>query len=1168
MIIGRFPGNSTVVNACRAGRSRMIAMLLTFAVVLGVSPAFAQTITGAIRGTVTDPTGAVVAGATVTATDVATGVSTSTVTDHRGDYSIQFLPIGEYTVSATKSEFSTSSIPTFGLQIDQIAKIDIKLQVGNASTTVKVSSSTSPILQTQNATLGTTISGLAMVNLPNNGLNYLFSTLFVPGAVNPSLASMAGSDGNERNSDWSGLPSFNGARGQNNDYVMDGIEINETLNNYSGYNPAPDSIQETRVVTGNADAEYGNVSGGEVLVVTRGGTNQYHGSLYEFFQNNNVGEANSYANKFSGVPLTPFTQNQFGGSVGGPILKNKLFFFGDYEGFRYHSGGQGSATVATADMRTGDFSELLTSQYGNVQLYNNQNGAGFSNATPYVNNQIPVNNPVAKFLFAPTNEDVYPLPNRAPIPGLGDLDNYVGSFKGQTLNNQGDIRVDYKIGPNDALMGRYTYGDAYDFVVKPLVPAIFPANNDYPFQSFVSSWVHTFSSSLVNEFRMGISRTVYNQNIPFDPSGVFGTGGNAKVGIPFPNQPYPGFTYMSFSSFESNFGTSGLVNLFHENNFTYGDNLTWEHGTHITKFGVQILRYQQNSFYPGNAGALGSFDYGGVYTQNPNVSQYGWGFADFALDEADGASVGGVAGPTGQRQYRNAYYVQDDWRILPNLTLNLGLRYAHDQPIYEVNNKEANLLGNFLANPNPLATGTQVIQYAGKNGASRALYNPYWWEFMPRVGFALQLSPRMVLRGAYGQTDDLEGTGTNLRLTQNPPFLHQFTNSPTPPSATSSGGAPLMVENGFNLSSGNISVNNTTFNAWFPNLRPALIQQFNLATQFLLSNHTSAQIGYVGELGQHLIVPEQLNQWPTPATGVLADGDCSGTIAAPAPFCGLVGNYGVVLATQSEGFSNYNALQATLHQMSYNGLEYTINYTWSRAMTNNAGFYGVPGVAESSSFYQNIYDPHGDYGPTGQDTRNALNATAIYSLPFGRGRKFGSDSSRLMDAVLGGWQLSGDAILYSGFPVSMYTSQNYYVNSFGAHAINFRPMHIRNRTTQHWFGTDPSAIPCLNVDSNGNTIDNKTCAYGPESYTGFGNAQNGSERAPGFRQIDLSAFKTFKIVGTQTLEVRGDAFNAFNISSYGAPDSTLTDYNTNRFGLIQSTLSTQRVIQVSMHYKF
>jgi hypothetical protein len=1150
-----------------------------FAVLLGVLPASAQTITGTVRGTVTDPSGRVVAGSKVTATDVATGVATSTVTNSTGLYNIQFLPIGTYNISVTARGFDMALVPAFSLEINQIAEIDIKLQVGSISTTVKVDSSTSPIMQTEDATMATTLSSSTLSNMPLNGLNFQSATLFVPGAVDPGLAALSGPEGTERAGvglDFAqNAPTFNGARGENNSFILDGVEMNETIADLAGYNPAPDAIQQMQIITGNASAEYGNVSGGEVLVVTKGGTNQYHGSAYGYYQSNTMGQANSWANNFADIPLEPYTQSQFGVTVGGPILKGKLFFFGDYLGFRWHTGGEKTGTVATPAMRTGDFSELLSPTYGGVQLYNNQpaNGKGYAGATPYNDNQITISNPVAKFLFA--NSVAYPLPNRAPLPGFLDLDNWTFTSKNWRENNQGDLRIDYKVGPKDSIMGRYTDGDAYD-ESGPIVSAAawIPSMDDYPFQNFVASWVHTISNSMVNEARLGVSRTVWRQSIPYDPSGIFGTDGDDKTGIPFPKQAFPGMTEMAFGSDESYPGTTAIVNLIYETNFHYGDDFTWQHGAHVTKFGAQALRYDQNYYYPGNDGALGNFTYGGGYTADPLVGMAGYGFADFLLDQAASASVGTVPGDMGNRQYRLAFYAQDDWKFRHNLTVNLGLRYAYDQPMYEVNNKEATL---DLSNP---SAGPAAIEYAGVNGNNRALYNPYYWQFMPRVGFAWQIMRRFVLHGGYGITDDLEGSGVGLRMTQNPPFTSLFSYSPVSPTVSSNGGGPMLAENGFTIpSNGTASVAlPTNYTAWDPNLRASDVQQYNLALEYLINGSTSAQVAYVGEVGQHLIMYRQDNQWSTPLTGKISPNDCSGTIEPAAPWCTLVGNTGSVFVTGAEAISNYNALQAQLrHRASANGLEYTINYTWSRAMTDfNGGFWGVGAVAEGSGEAQNAHDPMGNYGPAGYDTRQSLNANGVYQLPFGRGRKFGlghmSNAFGVVDGVLGGWQLSGDAILYTGFPLGMGTPENYNVNGGGALPIHFRPMKIVHRTVQNWFGTDPSAVPCTTLNSDGSTYDNGVCAYGVESELGFGTSRPGTERAPGFRQVDVAAFKTFTIKGSHTLELRGEAFNVGNLASYAPPiSSTLTSYTTgtnSTFGRIEGTNSSPRQIQVSMHYGF
>ncbi len=1134
-----------------------------------VTCAPAQTITGRITGSVLDASGAVVPEASVTATNSGTGVTSSTRSDQSGIYNFQFLPIGSYTVSASAQGFQKTSVGPLALEIDQIARVDFKLAVGQVSTTVNVAPEAGAALQTQNSTLGSTVTSNTIENLPLSGLNFQVAGVFVPGAVLPRFDLEGGSSGFERDTSPATLPSFNGNRQQGNNYIMDGVEINETTNNLVGYNPAPEAIQEMRTITGNADAEYGDVNGGEMILVTKGGTNGFHGSAYEYYENQAL-TANLWSNNNHPVPIPKgvFHQNQFGVTFGGPIKKNKLFFFVDYFGTQNISAGTATASVATAKMRTCtpnggvttcDFSELLATP--GVQLYNpavsatNPTG-GWTNASPYSNDQIPLNNPVAAYLF--THPDIYPMPNRTPDPGTPDRNNYGASTSGVVKNNQGDIRVDYAMTQKDSLVFRYSDGDAYDLSPRVVLPITFPTNNDYPFHGGVVNWVHTFSPSLVNQARAGMSRIQWFNGIPTDSTGKFGKSGNATVGIPF-TQSYAGFSQINLSSSESNVGTAAVVQDFLDNVFNYGDDLIWQHGKHTTKFGVQIARYQQNNYYAGNYGANGQFLYGGYYTANPNApvkgTGAGYGFADFVLDQAYQTDVGGVAGPTGQRQYRDAYYVQDDWKVLPNLTLNLGMRYGYDQPIYEVNNKEVNVdvskasqctAANSSANP--------CLQFAGVNGNSRALYNAYYEEWMPRFGFAWQFLPKVVLRGGYGITDYMEGTGANLRPTLNPPFFSQFVNAPATPAGTSPGN-PLSIANGFS-NAGQAAI--TQYNAWDKNLRPTAVQQFNLTNQFLLTANTTAQVGYVGELGQRLIVPASPNQWTKPNVGTTA------------PFYNLVGSGGYVVLTVSEAVENYNALQAVLRHQQSNGLEYTLNYTWSKSMTNNPGFYGVSGVDVASAYWQNYDDPHADYGPSGFDTRQSLNGTAVWQLPFGRGRKFGSGWNRGVDEALGGWKLSGDTILHTGFPVNMTGSNNGGFHARTARANQYRRLRVVNQSVQHWFGTDLSANPCTGPD-------NGVCAYGNEQTGQFGSARvDNGPRAPGYRIVDLSLFKTFPIVESQNLTFRVDTFNVGNIASYAAPAfvsaangvSAANWPNNSVEGQITSTLSPARQLQLSLLYRF
>jgi hypothetical protein len=1094
--------------------------------------ASAQTITGSVRGIVTDPSGAVVKDAQVGVTNTATGVISNTVSDRNGLYDFPFLPIGTYTIRVTAPGFDTASEGPFRLEIDQIATVNMKLQVGQASTTVNVDSELSPILNAENATLGLTLSSETIANIPLNGPNFSTLTQFLPGSVSPEPTGFTGSNSIERNTSASDVPSFNGNRQQTNNYLLDGADINESFSDDIGYNPSPQAIEQIKVITANADAEYGNVNGGAVLLSTKSGTNRFHGSAYDYLENDNL-DANTWANNFSGVQKNSYTQEVFGATFGGPVIRNRLFFFGDYEGVRYHTGGAGTASVAPESFREGDFS-LLDSK--NIQLYDSQN-----NFAPFVGNQnVPIKSPVAQFLFA--HPEAYPLPNRTATDGIAQND-YLGYQKSYIGNNQGDVRVDYTLDSKDTIMGRYSMGDAYDGVAHSVLPISFPAADDYPVHSVVLNWTRVFSNSLVNEARASFTRLGYGNTNLVDPTGLFGDTGNSKVGIPGA-QTYVGFSEQDMTNGTvGSFGTTAGVYSKRDNNYIYSDNVTWQHGTHITKFGAQFIRYQQNNFDPGNDGTLGLFEYSGQFSGSPAQGESnGYPFADFVLDYSSYAGVGGVRGYTGQRQWRDAYFVQDDWKVRPNLTINLGVRYEYDQPIYEVNNKEVNVN---LADP---SLGTAGLEYAGQNGNSRALYNPVYTNFMPRIGFAYQPTPRLVVRGGFGTTVTLEGTGSSLRLTQNPPYECSFTAQAITPT-TAAGGQPLQVVNGFSTAAGNVSVSNTQYYAWSQNLRPSYMQEFSLTTEYEINDNTSFQAGYVGETGQHMIVPIDGNQWTSPCSS-----QCTN-----APFYNLVGQTGAVDITASEAMSNYNALQTVVRHRQSNGLEFTVNYTYAKSLTDNPGFYGVPGVNGPSPYWENAYNPKADYGPSGFDLRHNLSATGIYELPFGHGKQFGSSWNSLVNETLGGWKLAGSGSLHTGFPITIDGPNNANSNAYAARANQYQPLKVIDRSVQDWFGTDPSAVPCTGAYNN-------ACAYGPELPNTFGTAGVGTERGPGYREMDLSLFKTFVFTESgQSVDFRSDFFNAFNIASYSDPSNSISSTN---FGQITSTRSPQRQIQFSARYHF
>ena len=511
--------------------------------------------------------------------------------------------------------------------------------------------------------------------------------------------------------------------------------------------------------------------------------------------------------------------------------------------------------------------------------------------------------------------------------------------------------------------------------------------------------------------------------------------------------------------------------------------------------------------------------------------------ADFILDRSSDAGVGAVTGRTGQRQWRDGIYAQDDWKVFPNLTINLGLRWEFDQPIFEVNNKQANL-----------NLQTTAIELAGVDGNSRALYDPVYTQFQPRVGFAWQIMPRLVVRGGYGISSYLEGTGANLRLTQNPPFHKDFEEVGVSPSTTDGvydSGLYYQAANGFPTT----AVPTTTFYAWPKDLKPSNTQEFSLTTEYQVARNSTFQVGYVGIIGRHLTDPFWGNQ-------SLAPGEAG-------PYDDVVGTGGIVKITQTESNSSYNALQAVFRQRITAGLELTANYTYSKSLTDDIGFYGVSN--ESGQYYQqNAYDMKDEWGPAGMDTRHNLTVTGVYDLPFGRGRQFGANMNRIVDEVVGGWKLGGADVYYSGFPVTAssnaYYSSRVFAYTGAARPNLLRPFKTPGKSINAYWGTAVQQDYCASDTDDG------TCIFQEQSDNAFGALRPGFLRGPSFQNIDMSVSKTFDIWHEQRLEFRANFFNAFNIADYAGPDSLISDGS--NFGKITGTINNNRSTQLVLKYVF
>ncbi len=1107
--------------------------------------AIAQKVTGSITGVVTDPSGAVIAGASVVATNLDTGVNTTATSNGQGLYRIELLPVGRYQLAINATGFESATVPPFDLEALQTATVNLKLTLGSSATTVSVSAA-APILNTSDPSLSSTFTSNTIQSFPLNGLDFSALTLYVPGAV--TTAGTQGTTSIERSTYYTDSVNLNGNRAQANNYTLDGIDLNETFNNLISYSPAPESLAEIKVLTANSPVEFGNVNGGGVASVLKSGTNRFHGSAYGLVQDYRL-NANTFAhnNQTPRIPISPYSQDQFGGSFGGPIKRDKLFFFVDYLGSRNHSGGTGTASVLTQAERNGDFSVLLQGS-NPIQLYDPEN-----NFAAFVRNRgVTVVNPVAKFLIA--NPALYPLPNATPTDGI-TANNYQAPTRSYAANNQGDIKIEWDPREKDKVTGFFSISTAFNGSVAVL-PITFPGINLYPTKVTGANWVHTFSPTLLNSVRIGFTRTNWKQGFPIDTTGQFGITGNQKVGITFPDQQYNGFTYQSINGGISGVGTPAFDGGLIDNTFSYIDNLTWARGRNLVTIGGQALRYENNYPTSNNNGYLGSLDYSGNFTSNPSASNAGgYGAADFLLDRVSGAAATLSSVNVGQRQWRAAGFINDDYKLTPNLTINLGVRYEYDQPWEEENNKTGNI---------DEATGQVLYAVRVPAGApagsgicsNRGCYNANYTQILPRLGFAFQANQRFVVRGGYGATSFLEGNSSNQRLTSITPFIQAVdvtVVAPTPGKP----GTPRTAEQGF--AGGTVS-GSGTFNVYPKNIQPAYVQEWNLTTEYALDRSLSLQVGYLGEQGQHIEDYGNLNQY-------LVNGDQNSAPYYNNQYIGVNSPVGIgnasLLVTESRAASNYQALQAVLRQRESHGLEFTLNYTYSKSLTNSLGNYAL-NVNGFSGAFQNYYDSAADFGPSGYDVAHNLSWTGVYALPVGHGKEFLSGVNRWVDEAVGGWKFAVAGVAYSGFPETLTTNINNNSNSFGnARPNQYRKLKVVGRTLQNYFGTDPSATPCLTPG-----VDNGVCAFGVPAPNTFGTGRNGNFRGPGYVNVDTSAFKDFHLTESHTLGFRFDAFNAFNILSPGNPDVGINDTSFGQIVQQNSIRSQERRLQFSLHYGF
>ena len=1124
-------------------RAAAVGLLFLLAAVA----ALGQADQGAITGEVLDPSGAVVANAQVRLTNTDTGLVLQGHADNSGVFTFSPVKIGNYQLSATAPGFATTTQQNLHLDVQQRLAVNIQLKTGATTETVEITAAP-PLMQSEEASVGQVMSTRVINETPLNGRNWVFIAQLTAG-----VAPANGARGQGK-----GDFNANGQRAEQNNFILDGVDNNtdvvDFLNGASFIvRPPPDALSEFKVQTGDYSAEFGHSAGAVVNATLKSGTNQIHGSMWEYLRNNDFDAQDWDA---TGVPS--YHQNQFGATLGFPIFKNKLFFFGDLEANRVLFQETQTVTVPTALMRTGDFSELLdTSLTGAahpIQLYepNSANPAAhLGSACGNPNNVMCASeiDTVAQNIL-----NMYPLPN---IGGGVTTNNYVAERPTVDNTFQYDGRLDWNMSAKDQMFSRYSYLNEPQNHPGPLGPVLDGGNfsDDGRFldigQNFAFSETHIFTNTLTNEVRFGYNYGhfgFFQSNIDNNVAPGLGLGG-----IPF-GPLNGGLPYVNISGI-SHFGSPQFyVSNEYENVFQVLDNVSKIKGNHALKFGVNFQHIRFSTEQPTQP--RGTYTFNGLYTSdpantNPNTVNSGYGVADFLANQMNSAAISNLFN-TDDVRWDRSVYAQDDWKATSKLTLNLGLRYEYPQSYRDLYGHQAAYYPT-----GPLTPGSGSAVYliptqsenaplgpvfpallAADNITLKYSSNPYLigqdrYNFAPRVGFAYRVTDRLVVRGGYGIFyGGVESTGYYPNLGENFPFEFD-SNFPAP--SCSLGNCP---SNGFTLESGfTNAINAGLLNAIStpalrgsdPKVKTPYSQQYNLSTEYGITNNMVATLSYVGSGSRHLqVFPD-----PNSALELLPVG---ANISPARPFP----DFGGTAYTSYTGISNYNSLQAKLERRFTNGLSFLASYTYSHTLDDAPTPLGSTG--DSGYRGTNLVPIRDDYANSPFDVRHRMTFNGNYELPVGHGRRFANQSGPL-DYIIGGWSSSLTFRAQTGEP---FTVTSDITTANGASAFPFLvgdpfkgggtpdasnpgvacPAKVRTRS--NWYNPCAFANPPA-----GSTITSPV--IGSAAALPFLGTHRNQIYGPGYERIDMSLFKNFHIYHESVLQFRADIFNLFNTPSWGNP---------------------------------
>jgi len=1083
---------------------------------------YAQFEAGTVLGTIRDPSGAVVPNCKVTLENVNTGVSNSAVTDTNGNYEFVNQHPGTYRVRAEGAGFQTAVAEPFQLAVNARQRVDFALQVGQASEKVTVTG-TATLLETETSSRGQVINQSAIEQLPLNGRAYADLTLLSPGVAKSAL---------ENQTDASRDASFNvnGQRSEQNNFMLDGLDNNAYGTSNQGFSNQviqanPDALAEFKVETNNYSAEFGRASGAVINATLKSGTNQIHGELWEFFRNTVI-NAQGFFKPVGGGSL-PFNQNQFGAALGGPIKKDKLFFFGDYEGFRRVSHPIQFATIPTTTMAGGDFSAF------NTPIVNPTTGA------QYPDGKIPAS------AFTPLASAVL---KALPAPNLpGNSNNYESAPGDTFFNDKGDIRGDYYVSHSLNLFARYSQMDLRIFNPDSIPNPVSTSNNNgnvyVRTKSAALGTTWTMSPSSVLEFRLGVDYTLAGKTPP--------SLGLDTPQFYIPNQPQDAALKGGLFSVGLNGGLTALGRSSSNPQFQYpfvADPkvvFTKILGRHTLKTGFefQLIDTAVNDFHPqyGTENFTGSFSDPAFFT-NPSalnslsgVQKQVYSLADFIFGapnhyELDNNPVAHLR----QRMY--FAYLQDDFKVSNKLTLNLGLRYEFATPQYERDNK----LSNFLPATKSLIYATNGSLY------NRALVHPDPHNFAPRLGLAYQLTPRTVIRSGYGisfiQFNRLGGE--NLLAYNGPNVVDAFIDQvPTQAVCTDINSAPgscfRTTPQGFPPNFASPSAFNplNTQVRYIPeDERTGYVQSWHFTIQRELTKSLVLDLGYVGTHSVGLVILADENQ------AALQQLNQNLSLAARRPYAA----FNTIEISFNGGFGSYNALQAKLEKRMSAGLYLLNSFTWSKAIDN------APGHLENyngDNSRVNFYNVGLDKGISSFNQPINNTSSVLYDLPWGHGRHFDL-TNRVADFIAGGWGMNLINTMTSGLPLNVTYGAT--TQASVSSLTSYRP----NLTGASFYLNNGNPIAYLNA-----------AAFSVPSYTQpFGQLSRNVIKNPAFYELDFGLHKNFRLWSeSKFLQFRAEAFNLLNKTNF-APPSTLSA-NSSGFGVFTGTFPA-RQIQLAMKLVF